>query len=297
MKLITELGYMGFEVSDLPLWDRFAADVLGLGVQAGPRAGTRWLRMDEAPHRFILTEGPADDCAFAGWRVPDVAALEAFGQHLQGQGVSWAWASDDELGLRAVHRMLHFKDPVGNRHEVFCGTTMASTPFVSPRVAGGFVTGAGGLGHVVYSSSDYGQSVAFGQQVLGMLPSDTILGSPAPGVSFEVSFMHTNERHHSFAVAPQPPFPGDHKRIHHFMIEVASVEQVGFGRDRCLAAGHAVTMDIGQHPNDRMISYYGQTPSGFFFEFGWGGVKVDDTTWQVGRYDKFSDWGHRPVAA
>ena len=27
-----------------------------------------------------------------------------------------------------------------------------------------------------------------------------------------------------------------------------------------------------------MISFYGQTPSGFFVEFGWGGVKVDAAT-------------------
>jgi hypothetical protein len=46
-----------------------------------------------------------------------------------------------------------------------------------------------------------------------------------------------------------------------------------------------------------MISFYGATPSGFLVEFGWGGVKVDQSNWQVRSYDKFSEWGHRPAAA
>jgi biphenyl-2,3-diol 1,2-dioxygenase len=152
------------------------------------------------------------------------------------------------------------------------------------------------MGHVVYQSSDYPKTVAFAQDVLGLSVTDTITAQagPLPEIRIEVSFMHTNERHHSFAVAPQQPIPGQ-KRLHHFMVEVGSVEDVGFARDRCLAMGLSVVQDIGQHPNDRMISFYGATPSGFLVEFGWGGVKVDQSNWQVRRYDKFSEWGHRPA--
>jgi len=58
-----------------------------------------------------------------------------------------------------------------------------------------------------------------------------------------------------------------------------------------------VVMDIGQHPNDQMISFYAHSPSGFLFEFGWGGVKVDDATWKAEAYDRVSNWGHRPYGA
>ena len=294
MRLITQLGYLGLEVSDLTCWDKFAGDVLGLAVLPGPKPDTRWLRMDDHRHRFILTHGPADDLAFAGWQTANAAAVEAFGQHLSDLDIAWAWASDDELALRAVQRMLHFKDPAGNRHEVYCGAALASDRFVSPRVASGFVTGAEGLGHIVYSSSAYVQTIDFAQKVLGLSLSDQIRLEIAPGRAFEVTFLHANARHHSFALAPQPPVPGPHKSIHHFMIEVNSVGEVGFARDRCLAMGQAVNMDIGQHPNDKMISFYGQTPSGFFVEFGYGGAKVDRDNWQVVTYDKLSEWGHRP---
>jgi biphenyl-2,3-diol 1,2-dioxygenase len=292
--LITQLGYLGIEVTDMARWERFAAEVLGLSVSAGPSADTRWLRMDEQRQRFVLTSGPADDLAFAGWQVANAEAIAAFAEVLDAKSIRWTRGTDDELALRAVQQMIHFKDPVGNRHEVYCGPQLASDRFVSPKVASGFVTGGEGLGHIVYSSSEYAKSLAFARDVLGMADSDQIRVPLGPGMSFEVSFLHTNARHHSYAVAPQPPVPGAHKCIHHFMIEVNSVDEVGFARDRCLAMGQAVQMDIGQHPNDKMISFYGQTPSGFFVEFGWGGAKVDPATWQVVTYDKLSEWGHRP---
>ena len=269
--LLSELGYMGLEVSDLSRWQLFANDVLGLSATPGPLPKTCWLRMDEYRYRFILREGPADDCIFVGWKTANPAAVEAFGKHLDTHGVEWQWGSAEELKLRSVQRMLHFQDPAGNRHEAYCGPMLATDRFVSPKVPGGFVTRGEGLGHIVYSSGAYQETLEFAGRVLGLSATDQIRLDLAPGISFEVSFLHTNARHHSFALAPQPPGPGPHKQIHHFMIEVTHVEEVGFARDRCLAMGQAVHMDIGQHPNDRMISFYGQTPSGIFrgVRLGW----------------------------
>ncbi|MDW3688239.1 VOC family protein [Cupriavidus sp. CV2] len=296
---IIELGYLAFEVSDLPRWEHFAGEVLGLSVRHGPNTSagkaTRLLRMDDAAHRFILVEGGADDYAFAGWRVADAGEVEAFGTRLTQHGVQWTRGTDAELALRGVEIMLHFLDPAGNRHEIYCGTAHADTPFVSARVPSGFVTGAGGLGHVVYEVENYPAMADFVQSVMGLRLSDHIDMAVAPGVSVEIAFFHINERHHSFAVAPRPPVPGPHKRIHHFMLEAREMSDVGLARDRCLMAGQPVIMDIGQHPNDQMISFYGQTPSGFNVEFGFGGVLVDDANWQTTRYDHISDWGHRPA--
>jgi biphenyl-2,3-diol 1,2-dioxygenase len=296
---ITELGYLGFEVSNMPNWEHFATEVLGLEVLPGPTntdgKATRRLRMDSAAYRFILLEGAADDCAFAGWRAADSSAVEAFSKKLSAMGLAWSWGTDQELNVRSVEKMLHFQDPEGNRHEVFCGQQQLAKPFFSTKVTSGFVTGDGGLGHIVYEANNYPGVVQFAENVLGLKLSDHIYMAVAPEVKIEVSFFHTNERHHSFAVAPRAPIPGPVKRVHHFMIEARSVVDVGLARDRCLAAGLPVVMDIGQHPNDQMISFYGKTPSGFHVEFGCGGVMVDDANWKVGSYDQMSTWGHRPA--
>jgi len=54
---------------------------------------------------------------------------------------------------------------------------------------------------------------------------------------------------------------------------------------------------LGRHQNDRMVSFYGVTPSGFNFEIGWGARQIDDRDWEVRTYRDASDWGHRPAAA
>ena len=124
---LIELGYLGFEVSDLPRWERFAADVLGTGVSPGPQ-GTRWLRLDDAPARIILSHGSADDCVFTGWKVATVADVDAFAAHLQTQGLTSRYGSDDELAVRHAARMLHFQDPEGNRHEVYAAASTTAPP-------------------------------------------------------------------------------------------------------------------------------------------------------------------------
>lgn len=296
MVQIKELGYLGFEVSDLPRWQAFVTEVLGAAVAPGP-ADTLQVRVDQAPARLILAQGPANDCVFTGWRVADVAALHSFGQHLQANAVPYQQGTEAECAVRHATHMLHFTDPEGNRHEVYVARPNVLPPFSSAVVPAGFVTGAGGAGHVVYAASNYPAMIAFCQRVLGVALSDNIYVQPVPGVKVEVAFFHANERHHSLAVAPRSPEPGPRKQIHHFMLEVANLGDVGRARDRCLRFGLPVVMDIGQHPNDQMISFYAHTPSGFLVEVGWGGVKVDPTQWQAGAYDCVSQWGHRPYGA
>lgn len=290
-EFLKSLAYVGFEVSDLAAWTTFARDVLGLTVLR--QASTDLLlKMDARPYRIILTSGVTDDISFAGWEVEDEAALDAYASYLQSLGVPFAWASADDAAARHVSRMLRVEDPNGVIHEAH--VAMADdVPFAPGANKGAFVTGPGGLGHIVFGSNDYAGSVAFARDVLGAGLSDTIEQVITPTVSAHVTFMHVNERHHSIAFAGR----AGGKKLHHFMIEVERIDDVGRARDRHLKTGLAIVQDIGQHPNDQMISYYGATPSGFFVEFGWGGVKVDVENWEAGAYDRMSDWGHRPVGA
>jgi hypothetical protein len=73
----------------------------------------------------------------------------------------------------------------------------------------------------------------------------------------------------SSAVAPSTS-AGDRqkKRLHHFMLEVGSMDDVGLAFDRALRKGVRIMQTLGRHPNDRMFSFYAKTPSGFQFELG-----------------------------
>ncbi|MFP6641151.1 MAG: VOC family protein, partial [Myxococcota bacterium] len=138
-------------------------------------------------------------------------------------------------------------------------------------------------------AQDAKASEHFYTELLGMKLSDRIDMEVAPNFSIETSFFHANARHHTLAFA-QVELP---KKMHHFMIEAREMDAVGRGYDRVRDAGIRIMSALGRHSNDQMFSFYARTPSRFEVEFGWGGIEVDDSTWEVVRYDRGSLWGHR----
>ncbi len=82
---------------------------------------------------------------------------------------------DAELARkRAVADVAWFIDPFGFRHELSWGLTMRPGTFKPSRPMSGFVTGAGGLGHVVLMLPDARTRRAFLIDVLGFKLSDRV---------------------------------------------------------------------------------------------------------------------------
>jgi 2,3-dihydroxybiphenyl 1,2-dioxygenase len=288
MPSVTQLGYLVFEASDLSKWEAFGRDILGLDPVRNAD-GSLSMRMDEHSQRFLLLPGPADDLAGAGWELPTRAALDAFALTLEAQGMPLVEGTFDEAASRQVEKLYRGTDPSGNPLEFYCGPKIAADSFASGAVRSGFNTGDEGLGHIIVRTANLEQSVAFYCTMLGLRHSDTIR-IPISSGQLDFVFLHANRRHHSVAFVDQM-LP---KRIHHFMIEVNVLDDVGQAFDRCNDAGVPITRSLGRHPNDRMFSFYGQTPSGFQFELGWAGRKIDDATWTTSVYSQISEWGHRP---
>lgn len=293
MSRISRLGYLGFEVSDLHTWERFAVEGLGLVLTDRRADGTLALRMDELAQSIVLHPGTSDDLAYAGFEVEDESALRELVQKLSAAGLSVTEGKPDTARARRVERLFQLADPNGVPIELFSGPERAREPFHSERVPSGFSTGDEGLGHILVVARDAETTDRFYRELLGMQISDWIEQEIAPGVVAHATFLHSNPRHHTVAFGALP-LP---KRIHHFMLQMNSMEDVGQAHDRCVDAGFAIAMGFGQHPNDHMFSFYAKTPSGFDVEIGCGGRKVDDATWQVQTYDRLSTWGHRPQAA
>ncbi|HEY1690662.1 MAG TPA: alpha/beta fold hydrolase [Polyangiaceae bacterium] len=287
MSTTFRLGRLGFEVRDVGAWEAFATQVLGLEV--GARAeGSLSLRCDDWAERFVLTQGTADDVTTFAWEVDDDDALGAAARRLRLAGVEVREGTDEEARRRSVARFVAARDPAGHPVEVFFGAARAPTRFRSERLVSSFVTGDQGLGHVVVSATDPEKSRRFYTEVLGFRLSDRI-ACAVHGHPVDVTFLHGGPRHHAVAIG------GPHKkRVHHFMLEVASMDDVGLAFDRALGGGVRILQTLGRHPNDRMFSFYARTPSGFAFEYGWGGRTVDDTTWTPTTYDRISEWGHHP---
>jgi biphenyl-2,3-diol 1,2-dioxygenase len=288
---IARLGYLDFEVSDPRAWKTLAIDRLGLGLAVENADGSIDLRMDEQARRISLRRGASDDLACVGFEVADDASLRALAARLEAGGVRVAEASAEISTQRGVDHLYQLQDPSGIPIELFSGPKSGGA-FVSNLVPSGFCTGDEGLGHIVTLTRNAEATHHFYCHLLGMRVSDYIEQEISPGRKIRITFLHANARHHTLAFVEGPP----RKRIHHFMIVMNALDDVGLAYDRCVVAGVPMAKALGQHPNDRMLSFYARTPSGFAVEVGFGGRKVDDATWQVRTYDRMSTWGHRPPA-
>ncbi|MEZ5738655.1 MAG: VOC family protein [Burkholderiaceae bacterium] len=290
---VTQLGYLGLEVSDLARWQAFATAVLGLEHGGTDPDGTSFLRMDEHHHRIALRQGPRDDLALAGWQARNADELRAIAERLGTSGASVTWGNPAEAHQRRVAEFIRLSDPDGIITEVYWGPLVqADRPFHSPRDVAGFEASDLGLGHIVLAVDDYDASMRFYRDGLGLRVSDFIDLDMGGTEATRVAFLHCGPRHHSVAIA-QLWAP---KRLHHFMLQVRCLRDVGSTLDRCRDEAVPITMELGCHTNDRMVSFYAQTPSGFQVEYGHGGREIDDNTWQVETYHAASTWGHRAPA-
>lgn len=118
------------------------------------------------------------------------------------------------------------------------------------------------------------------------------------GTQLPLAFTHVNPRHHSMALVQRPaiaPSGPRAKRLSHVMVETTSLDATCATID--LACTRGMTMgSLGPHANDRMVSVYVASPSGFNVEFSFDGLLIDDeATWNIRHYDAISIWGHQPA--
>lgn len=283
---IEQLGYLGLSARHPEAFVAYATDILGMQRVAGEDATTHF-RIDDRHHRVTVETGERDGGAYYGWELADGAALAAAVDELSDRGVVVSVATARELEIRRVADMVHFLDPAGNRVELYHGAAAGEGQFTSARDVEQFVTGDLGLGHVVLASPDVAALQDFYTDILGFKISDTMR------TPFRASFLHTNPRHHSIAFVDGPFFGIDEPFLHHFMLEVPDMDQVGRTYDLVLDRDVPVTMSLGRHTNDKVFSFYAQSPVGVNTEFGFGGVLIDDETWEPTEIPGPDLWGHR----
>ncbi len=280
---VAQLGYLGFEVSDLEAWVLLCERVLGFEVARNE--GGFSCRYDSYAQRLFFSEGPADDLIAVGWEVASPEELDGLVARLAEQGVETRAGSEVEARARRVTRLVSLRDPTGNPLELFVGPEQSQTPFVSRYSAGGFVAEEQGLGHVVVNTRDNREHERFYCDVLGLNVTDHI-EFEAGKHHIDLTFLHANQRHHSVA------FGGPLKKsIHHFGIQLADFDDLGRLVDRAARRGVKIATPMGRHPNDKMVTVYLESPSGFEIEIGWGGVTITEG-WEPTTYDRLSLWGH-----
>lgn len=290
---IRSLGYMRIEATDMAAWRVFGLKVLGMVEGSGACEGALYLRMDDFPARMVIVPGDQDRLLASGWECTNAEALQDVRRRLEAEGTPYKEATAAELADRRVDEMISFSDPSGNGLEVFHGAALQHRRVVSP-YGHRFITEEQGLGHVVLSTTDDAEALHFYRDVLGFRLRDSMrlppqmVGRPADGAPAWLRFFGCNPRHHSLAFLPMPTPTG----IVHIMIEVGSSDDVGLCLDRAYRRKVPMAATLGRHVNDKMLSFYMKSPSGFQVEFGCEGLTVDDDDWIARESTAVSLWGH-----
>ncbi|MDP3675606.1 MAG: VOC family protein [Novosphingobium sp.] len=286
---VKELGYLVIEARDPVAWDSFLTEVAGVMSAGRAPDGAALYRIDERPFRFAIQASERDYLGAAGLEV-SADGYDAMVERLRAAGRPVADFSSDEATARRVERAIRTSDPAGNALELYVGHATDDVAFVSPAGVSGFVTGALGLGHVVFAAPNFDECHRFYREVLGLGDTD-LPEMPVGDATMRFAFMHAaNGRHHSVALGemPQPP-----SGCVHIMLEAKSMIDVGKAYDRMRRAGVPQSASLGKHVNDEMTSFYMRTPAGFDLEFGCEGLVIDPASWEATAHTEISVWGHR----
>lgn len=285
------MGYTLVESRRGDQWHRFAGEALGMHVQR--EADALVCRLDDHARRIIVIDGPAEDIAALGYQLDDEATLQVVLRRLRERAVAVQEGDAAGAALRGVERYWRVIGPKGLPIEFFIHAVLSGQPL--DMLASGFCTGPAGMGHVAITSCRPDAMLAFWQQIFDARISDRI-DDRVSGLTMDFTFMRLNQRHHSVAVACTRGIKLDpvRTRIHHMNIQPAQLEDLSAAWVRCRKLGFRVANAVGQHPNDREISFYALTPSGFQLEYGWAPIAVDEATWVPAQHHGISVWGHEP---
>lgn len=286
------MGYVIVDSLRLDDWRRFLKQGLGLHEAAADDRALAF-RVDAHARRFIVRRGDAEDVTVSGWQVRDAAALAIIRERLAARDIPVETGSAEEAAFRGVKSFIRVRGPKDMAIEIFTDALLADAP---PRVLpSGFVTGESGLGHFAITSKRPEKMLRFWQEIFDARLSDRI-AQPMAGIILDISFLRLNERHHSIAVATTRGLRLDpiRTRVQHMNLLVETLEDLSAAFERLTDLGYAMPHEIGQHPNDREVSFYVLSPSGFEIELGWNALRVDEATWKQGSYNAISVWGHKP---
>lgn len=295
---IRGLGYVGIGAREPAALMDFATRILGLmparsapgeegSASHAAADGSVYLKMDAWQWRLAIHPCESGGrLLYMGFELGSEIELEEACAELVAAGVPVRPGTAAEAAARAVTAIAFTRDPAGNALELFYAPRL-DRDFVSPQGMR-FLTGDMGLGHVNLTVAQLRANQDFYVRVLGFRLTDYYRF----GDGLSANFYHCNPRHHTIGLAHVGPFDG----IHHLMLEVAEIDDVGKCMERVEAAGIPISSTLGRHSNDHILSFYMRSPFGFDVEIGCGAIRVDEN-WTPRLCAPGDIWGHKGLTA
>ena len=248
MSKITEIRYVGYAVTDLPLERHFYGSQWGLREVAA-NEGTVYFAAEGSDELYVLRLRSADQERI------DVIGLAADSQ----RDVDTLYGRVAAHGCRIIfppQPLTSFGGGYGFRFFSSDGLSFEISSDVSRGVARELVRGEGiprSISHIVLHSPDHLASVKFFTEVLGFRVSDW-LGD-------FMAFLRCNEWHHRIGIMPGPA------SLNHVAYDMPNLDEMMKGVARLKTWAIEVRWGPGRHTAGNNTFSYFTTPAGFAVEY------------------------------
>lgn len=287
-----KIGYLIAESNKFDQWIDFAKNSLGLSLAEQTEKSLSF-RIDNYQKRFIVMQGPQEDVTHLGLQLDDQDVLDEVLKRFELRDIQYKQGTQQEAELRGIKAFWSVLGPKGLQIDLFIHEIRTENPLCSK--VSGFYTDTCGMGHIALTSQKPEKVIRFWQEFFDARLTDTI-EQKINGITLNISFLRFNERHHSIAVANTKGIKLDpiRTRVQHINFEVLELNDVTSTYQRCKDQGFNIIWDVGQHTNDKEISFYVKSPSDFEVEIGWNPIKIDENIWKPHKHVSISIWGHKP---
>lgn len=249
------LSRVDLYVTDLARSRTFYEQIVGLEPVATDDETVASFRCSDDFVSVRLLTGKAPGLRAAAWELQDAAQFEPLERALRASGTPYEPIPQDECASLRIERGLRARDPNN-------GATLEFFTFAVPRQRHVFSATSAKimhLGHVVFATPKYQETVAYFEKVLNFARSDAVENS----ITFMRSF--PNPFHHGIGVAR-----GDTPHFHHLNFMVSDIDDVGRLHTRLKKARIPIVYGPGRHPISTSIFLYFLDPDGMTLEYSFG---------------------------
>jgi len=274
------LGRVDLNVTNLDRSGRFYEDLVGL-QRADKQAidGSLKFLCGTDNCEVVLHESTTPGFRSMALALQGEEAFETLRARLEEHGVACQVIPDNEW-LRAWR----MREPnTGATFEFYLPHAAQDSPSFVPSVAK-----IQRIGHVVFTTPRYAETIDFMTRVLAFAASDDIEGV--------ISFMrpHPNPYHHGVGVAR-----AERHGLHHLNFMVAEIDDVGIALNRFKRHQVPVVFGPGRHIASNSVFLYFLDPDGLTLEYSFGMEEFPETGARAPRTlpprpESIDSWGGRP---
>jgi len=262
------LGRVELNVTELKRSRDFYVNVVGLQPLADNADGSVSFRCGSDDCTVVLHESPVPGFRSMALALESDAEFDVLKRQLGEHRVAYDELDAAECAQRGLARAWRIAEPSMHAAIEFYRPRSAQPPaeFV-PTVAK-----IQRLGHVVFGTPQYRESIAFMQRVLEFLPSDDIDGI--------IAFMRPppSPYHHGVGVGRGP-----HHGLHHVNFMVSEIDDLGMALNRFKRHDVPVVFGPGRHPASNSIFLYFLDPDGLTLEYSFGMEEFHEFTPRMAR--------------